>query len=222
MGGRDRSSTRIRPLAALIALAILMASGCGPGREGQGGGCFPATERAPLLNEEGNVSVATSYAYYEIHGDTASELRRQKDTLGPVDQFGHHWGANTDWRIRWSYPYRVTDLGCSAGPVSVSVAIVFTLPRWCFSAPPDSDLAAEWNRYFAAVSRHEQDHADLAVTTAAQIEMLGSRLPPYPSCGEYETAADSEGMALLDQLRSQEADYDLLTLHGALQGAVLP
>ncbi len=169
--------------------------------------------RAPIPD----VAVSTRSNTYEISGSTGDDLRAQMDALGPSG-----FDAYTSWLIRWTYADVATDAGCAAGPVKVSVLIVYTFPEW--DAPPDAStgLVEKWNAYLAALHLHEDGHRDIAIEAGGEILKVLSMLPAYPSCEALRQSADAAGESVLDRYRQQEAQYDRTTDHGATQGARFP
>ncbi|MBT8363287.1 MAG: DUF922 domain-containing Zn-dependent protease [Deltaproteobacteria bacterium] len=58
-------------------------------------------------------TIMINYDYYDIEGRTAAELREQMNSKGVAWTNGNIYDAFTDWDVRWSYRYRLTDGACS-------------------------------------------------------------------------------------------------------------
>lgn len=202
-----------RQAALLWLISIVLVAGCVSSAPAASPPPAPTSTRAPIPD----VAVSTSTNYYEIRGSTEDDLRAQMDALGPSG-----YDAYTSWLIRWTYPDVTTDVGCAAGPVKVSVLIVYTLPQW--DAPPDAptDLVEKWDAYVAALQLHEDGHKEIALDTGNEVLRALSDLPAYPSCEALGRSADAAGESVLDKYRRQEVQYDQTTDHGATQGARFP
>jgi predicted secreted Zn-dependent protease len=209
--GRIRCSSR--HIAPLWLIPIILAVGCVSSALPASPSPAPTSSRAPIPD----VAVSTSTNDYEISGVTENDLRAQMDALGPSG-----FDAYTAWLVRWTYPDVASDAGCAAGPVKVSVLIVYTFPQW--DAPPDApaDLVEKWNAYVAALQLHEEGHKDIALEAGNEVRKALSALKAYPSCEALRQSADAAGESVLDKYRRQEAQYDQTTDHGATQGARFP
>ena len=47
-------------------------------------------------------------AYYDIHGFTSEELRREMNAKRPADSNGKRYDEVTTWQVRWTYRHRNT------------------------------------------------------------------------------------------------------------------
>jgi predicted secreted Zn-dependent protease len=144
------------------------------------------------------------------------------DILGPADEFRDQHDAYTEWYVDWSYPNMVTSDGCATGPISVTVTITQTFPKW--APPPEAspNLINEWNAYIEALQLHESGHSEIGIDAGEEILRSLSNLPPYPTCGELEQIADAKGQSILDEFHRKEVEYDRTTQHGETQNARFP
>jgi predicted secreted Zn-dependent protease len=159
--------------------------------------------------------------YYDVSGDTTSEVRQQLTRLGPIER-GQHVDAYTDWQIRWRYSY-TTDPGggCTLGSTQVTVTIITTLPRWSPQQSSAPQLRSIWQQFSASLALHEDGHKAIALAAAEEIRDLLNALPSQTSCKALDTLANSTGQGVLDEARANDAAYDARTHHGATQGAVI-
>jgi predicted secreted Zn-dependent protease len=166
------------------------------------------------------VRLSVDSVHYRVLGTSANALREQMRQLGPTDRFGR-WAASTRWDLKWSYPYDRADGGCRSGPVSVDLAVTFTLPRWDAPADAPAELVERWDRYVAALSHHEEGHRDIAVDAANEIAGTIEAVPAHATCRQFERAADTAARSVVERYRGLQIAYDDATGHGATQGAVL-
>ena len=167
------------------------------------------------------VRLSVDSVQYRVLGASANALRDQVRQLGPVDRFGR-WAASTRWDLKWSYPYDRVDGGCRPGPVSVELVVTYTLPRWDVAADAPAELVERWDRYVAALTRHEDGHRDIAVDAANAIVGAIEALPAHATCRRLERAADTAARDLVERYRGLQIAYDHSTGHGTTQGAVFP
>ncbi len=167
-------------------------------------------------------NVFINYAYYEIIGATANDLRTQMDRFGPADEFRTQHDAHTEWYVDWSYPNSIINGSCATGPIQVTVTITYTFPKW--NIPPDAsqELVDKWLTYIRALQMHEDGHKKIGLDAGYEILRTLNELPAYPSCSQLEQAADTVGHNILDEFRQQEVVYDQVTTHGEAQGVRFP
>lgn len=146
---------------------------------------------APLAS----VTVADRSVSYPIAG-TAGELRDAMNARGPRDAEGERHDGLTTWRVSWT---------CAGGRLAtVHLDVETTLPR-------ATDPPAAFVSYVAALSRHERGHRAIGVAAANRV----ASLPAFPSCEDAGAAA----VRAVTAEHERDATYDLLTFHGASQGA---
>ncbi len=160
--------------------------------------------------------------WYDVDADDAAGLRRQMDASGPLDGNGQRHDAYTSWYVTWEYPFSRDDAGCTTGPVTTSVRVTYTLPRWKTREAAEYGLQVRWRGYIEALLTHENGHRSTGLDAAREIEDVLPRLPPAPTCEELEKAANDAGHRILSKHRTEDTDYDAETRHGATQGAVFP
>jgi len=146
---------------------------------------------APLAS----VTVADRSVSYPIAG-TAGELRDAMNARGPRDAEGERHDGLTTWRVSWT---------CAGGRLAtVHLDVETTLPH-------ASDPPAGFRSYVEALSRHERGHRAIGIAAANRV----ASLPAFASC----EGADAAARRAVAAEHEHDASYDLLTLHGATQGA---
>ena len=83
-----------------------------------------------------------------------------------------------------------------------------------------SELAARWDRYVAALRRHEAAHSDIGKKAAATIEARSgeSHLSSSARCSRRSSTRLRRSSSR--DARKEERKYDETTRHGETQGAV--
>ncbi len=156
--------------------------------------------------------------YYVITGTTATALRKQMNTLGPLDAHGVRSDAVTDWFVRWTWP-GYGSAQCDLTQVQVSASITVTFPQWSIPISSEAQpglmkLTNQWQRYTLRLAQHESGHVELALKNQNAIRQSIERA----TC----TTADHAAQQALARLNTLQASYDTKTRHGATQGATFP
>lgn len=202
----------MRRVWILAALAVLAGCGSGDGRQ--------AIAPAPV--QDADVQVTQKTEYYEITGSTEADLRYQMNQKGIPWNDGRTYDALTSWQINWTYSYDCGKASCSIGSFNTEVQIVFRYPKWV--QPPDASpsLISKWNVYMHNLTIHENGHRDLAVTAASEMTRAARVLPSAPGLDDLQKSLRTVTDVRMAQLNADEINYDLITSHGALQGALFP
>ncbi|MDP2310571.1 MAG: DUF922 domain-containing protein [Pseudomonadota bacterium] len=145
--------------------------------------------------------------YYAITArddiEALGAIRREGPRLGDSTH-----GASTGWDVRWAWPD-----GGACAPVTLTVDIVVTFPRWTAPAEAPAHAVGNWQRYVRALAVHEQGHIDRILGVVEQIP----RVLEAAGCAAIPTKG-AEALALLADVN---AAYDTETRNGAEQGAEL-
>jgi predicted secreted Zn-dependent protease len=165
---------------------------------------------------------AEQIKYYDIAGDSTTELRESLNRQRPVGPDGVRHDAVTLWYARWQYRTATSGRGCAVASFEVSLDIVTTLPRWTNEATAPSSLIARWRNYNAALLLHEDGHKAIAKETADAIRAAGTNVQSSSSCAELAGAIDKVANDVLKQYREKQRQYDKDTQHGRTQGARFP
>jgi predicted secreted Zn-dependent protease len=136
---------------------------------------------SPLASAE---DMTESTRYYDVTGETPAEIWREMKTHGPVGNDGVRYNGTTKWSVRWRYPYARSARGCTTGPVTVKLSVVYTMPRWDNPPGASRTLENQWNRYIDALEEHERGHGDFGRQAAREIERALEAIPAQPTCDE--------------------------------------
>ncbi|MBI5886403.1 MAG: DUF922 domain-containing protein [Deltaproteobacteria bacterium] len=149
---------------------------------------------------------------YEINGTTYEELSSQLISM-LQDKV-----LDAPWEITWRYKERVNEYGCVPNRVIVDLKINSHVPRW-----PDSELAPErlrlkWGHFIDALNMHHAGHKDIATRAVMKIKMAIIEMQA-DDCARLRTNVDTMAHGVIRDARRQDAEYDILTENGELQGA---
>ncbi|MCC7105005.1 MAG: DUF922 domain-containing protein [Chloroflexi bacterium] len=187
----------------------------------RGGPAYPVQAPAFGAGGAGTVQVSRATTYYDVTGANERQLLERMNRGGPRED-GQEWSASVDWGATWTFPH--VDLGsrCAAGPMTVKLSVITTLPRWTEPSSASRRLVDRWDRFLGGLRDHEAGHETIALQAGPELLKALSGLGMYLSCGDLDRAADSAGRAVVARYSDLQAAYDRDTEHGATQGAVFP
>jgi len=187
--------------------------------EHQGMRCAAIAVFALLLMGGVHASESLEIEYYEVHGNSAQEVREWMNRNGPVGKDGRRFHGYTKWHVRWNFRYRPRGASCEVTSVETSLDVIMTLPRWTRPAGAPAELEREWERYSAALRAHEDGHAGLGAAAAGEIQRRLSEMSGTSGCQALADDMNRTGRAILEEAKAREREYDATTGHGATQGA---
>ncbi len=193
---------------AMVMMTVLTACGAGNAQQ---------AAAAPT-----GVTVTEQYEYYQIAGNSETELRNQMTTNGIKWDDGKTYDALTTWNVKWDYGYTCGTLGCTAENFNATVAITFRYPSWQPTDVAPGALVQKWDTYMHNLIIHENGHRDMAVRETQGLADAVTQLPPAASRRELDREVAQLANARMAQMNTDERDYDTETIHGTTQGAVFP
>lgn len=194
-----------------VALCCLLA--CGGGTTSGTGSAERAQTSVGPTSTNPNVTVQTTQVYYDIFGNSITQLRQELSNKGPGAYFGR-----VDSTI--SYDYKAGG-SCVVASARARVDSQLTLPRWDMPANAAPSLVAEWNRFIAALERHELNHVEIDVTQAEIFWATVFELPAFPDCAALDNAIAELHQRALQRAGTLNQEYDQRTQHGVTEGATL-
>jgi len=167
------------------------------------------------------VTETVNYVTYPVRHETGTSLARAINAATPVIDGNKKYHGHTRWDIQWRYTYdKTSDLRtCKVKAISVTLKATITLPEL---SSKDDKVIAQFNHYLPALKKHELGHLQIAQETAKKIDKTLLAHPALPSCELLKTALNANGMALTEEAKTQDVQYDAQTRHGQTQGAYLP
>jgi predicted secreted Zn-dependent protease len=169
----------------------------------------------------GEPMIRVHTSYYYLDGGSAAVLAGQIDQSGPVGPDGEHHPAKTKWDVQWKFKREQLGVNCSMGEVAVAVGIAQTLPKWRGESKARSALRTHWEKFFAALKRHEERHKDRGIIAGREIEAAIRAVKPASNCEALDAAANTAAEEILDKHRKLDEEYDRKTGYGRTEGATL-
>lgn len=154
---------------------------------------------------------------YDVTGTDADAIRADIVAKGPVDpnRPGQSFGGATDVAFHWRWPIRHgvrRAMRCDLAAATIRFSATVTLPRLSGDATPA--LMAAWDRYVAALARHEATHVRYAYDRRGEIMSAIRRA----TCA----TADAAATRVLDDIIAGERAIDTATRHGAGEDISFP
>ncbi len=186
----------IRPLVALLAIAGITIQS-----SAQANAAFAGIP---------NVTID----YYPVDGGDAMAVRRAIDAARPTDAHdGRRVDALSSWDLRWSWP-RTRRGGCDLAAATIRYKATVRMPQLAATARLTATERADWDRYAAALTRHEAGHVRYTYRHRGDI-LAAIR-------GATCRTADAAARAALAWLDAYQIAYDRETAHGTRDGASFP
>ncbi|MES3094762.1 DUF922 domain-containing protein [Sphingomonas aerolata] len=186
----------IRPLVALLAIAGLTSQS----------------------SAQANIAFAgipdVTIDYYPVDGGDAMAIRRAIDAARPTDAHdGRRVDALSSWDLRWSWP-RTRRGGCDLAAATVRYKATVRMPQLAATARLTATERADWDRYVAALARHEAGHVRYTYRHRGDI-LAAIR-------GATCRTADAAAQAVFAGFDAYHVAYDRETAHGIKEGGSFP
>lgn len=147
---------------------------------------------------------------YEVSGSSSKELIASLEKNGPEEG----WGAiEPDWAVK--YEWTETDGEFKITSVTVSVAIVKTMPNWRGYSSASKCMKASWDAMYASLDRHEKKHIDLTKGVSERIKNAVSKLPAFNSQSTMQKSVDSVTKKFVEENNLVQSKFDQDTEHGS-------
>lgn len=180
---------------------------------------IPRAALVALVPTPSGVRETRKYERYVIHGTSTEALASQMDALGPhsADEIAP---ALTRSEQQASLSYVSDGRQCRISDVRVTLAVTIILPVWDMPRGTSAALRAEWDRFLAALERHELGHRAIALTGAQHLYDALARIRGR-TCDAVHSAAEYASRDQASQTRTEQIAYDDSTRHGLNQGTTL-
>jgi predicted secreted Zn-dependent protease len=165
---------------------------------------------------EPSVSIKTEY--YNVKGSTPNAIRKDmnKKRSGKYD-------AYTKWHVTWRFNTKKNrSRECEISDINISLNIKFTLPQWKPDRAVNEEVKERWNDYYTALIDHENQHKDIAVEMAQEIEDTLGALDNENDCKNLRKTANDTAYKILNIYKKKQIDFDKETNHGINDGAHFP
>lgn len=165
-------------------------------------------------------SISIKRSFYSISGRSSYDLRGQMNKAGPGADGITGGYARTKWDVRWRYGLTQIPGGCRINNATTSAHVTYIMPRWKNPADGTPELREKWDRFTKVLQTHEDGHKEHGIHAAQEIEAEIAQLRPLRSCSDMQRAVNTTANSILEKYRKKDLYYDIITIHGATQGAV--
>jgi predicted secreted Zn-dependent protease len=166
--------------------------------------------------------IAEKYVFHEVCGCSEKDLHCDLTQKAIKCQDGNKYDSVTKWKVSWDYDYHRADGRCSVDSFRLVVDITTHLPKWMSMQEAPRVLVDKWEVYIRNLMLHEQGHRDRVLDAVSNISNAVADLPPVRWCSDLDRQVRTLSGARLQQLITEQKDYDAVTGHGHAQGVVFP
>lgn len=160
--------------------------------------------------------------YYDVYGSTAREIWKDLEQKGPINRYGERAEGMTTWDVSYRYTLDGDERHCRVETLTAELRAGMKLPRWTPPEKASPRLVSGWQEYSAALRRHEDQHYDLAVEAATELERRLAERTGTRGCEALARQLDKAADTVLGEYDIKQAQFDLETDHGAKQGVLFP
>ncbi|MNZ66582.1 hypothetical protein D3C78_848110 [compost metagenome] len=165
------------------------------------------------------ISETLTYSDYEVPASNSRSLARALNKTSPIRHDGQTFHAYTTWRVNWNYRWAADTNGdCRIIAVSTGLNTTIQLPRLVGGSYSQRE---RFQRYLSALNQHELGHHEIGRKAALEVDRQLQAMPAMADCQRLSSAANKLAYRVVNQLKDEERTYDLITVHGRLQGARL-
>lgn len=176
----------------------------------------------PAVSAHAEPTVVKNVQYYDITGRDIPFLMGEMDTKGPRDRHsGRKVWAHTRWRIDWDAQREETRTSCKYADIKTVVRLDFIVPRWVNNDGVSQQVKKAWDRFYAALQKHEYKHAMHGVGAAQDIERQLLALKTEASCRILDKKAEEIVNKVIQEYSRKDLILDDQTKHGRTEGVVL-
>lgn len=167
-------------------------------------------------------AVQINTRFYTVTGHTVEDLHRSLTSRGPSGEDGQPYHAHTEWNLNWHYRWVESRSKCRVSQVEVRVDINYLLPQLDPSIRLPAQLQADWDAYYNALYRHEQQHKDHGIQAARELEQQLLFINEPEDCRQLQSHLQQTAQRVMDKYDRLDKDFDRKTNHGINDGVVFP
>ena len=175
--------------------------------------------RAPKVVQVTKPAISYTTDYYDVSGLTKDEIWASQ-TRARRDTFLEGHPAVTIAKVDINFKTRQFGGKCKATMIKFDVSLTYVYPRLTSLPDVSPGIAADWNRFVAALKVHEEGHAKIEVERAGLMLEELQKIPAYATCEEFNRVWRAKANAFALETKQVEAAYDRDTQSGKTQGAV--
>jgi predicted secreted Zn-dependent protease len=155
-----------------------------------------------------------TFTYYDVTGRSPDDVRKDMNTKRFVDPSDNKpVDSLSQWRFGWRM-MRSADGQCDPSSITLNFTAEVKLPRLTGMDGLPKKTVERWQRYYAALLKHEAGHVGYAWS---QRDVLLAALKAS-SCADMQAT----GKAEVAKIGAHDRSYDVETRHGLTQGATFP
>jgi predicted secreted Zn-dependent protease len=165
--------------------------------------------------------IDTKFIFYPIFPKQKQDLETEMNKKSPILFKGKKFKGHTKWYVEWRIRWQENRGSCALTQVKTSLRITYTLPQIPDDYSTPTETRKVFNKFYAALFKHEQNHKDSGLFAARNIEKALLNFPAFPNCRNLELAVNQKGHLILQQYVQRDIDYDQRTDHGRLEGVMV-
>ncbi|MCC6077290.1 DUF922 domain-containing protein [Pseudomonas sp. GCM10022188] len=179
-----------------------------------------ATLALALIAPEAHAEIGEKLDYtdYPVPASDENSLGMTLNRNSPIRHDGLTYHANTTWTVNWSYNWIEENGYCRLSNVVTNLHAVIKLPRL---EGGDSGIREQFDQYLEALHQHELGHYEISRKAALDVDRELRALPVMANCQRLNDTANRVAHRVVARYTEEERTYDLVTVHGRLQGARL-
>ena len=160
---------------------------------------------------------------YTISGERTDDIFQDMVRQVDIDPNGKRYSSYTRWFIDWQIRISENDEGdCQIDDLDLILTIKQRLPRFLPQTDNSTRLIEAWQNYERALTKHENQHRDLAIAALDRIEQAVYRQLTAPDCETLDARTIERVDAIIQDLKRLQQAYDRRTENGKTEGVILP
>ena len=164
-------------------------------------------------------NVEKKVEYYDVKGWDLARIQQEMNANGPVDRnSGNRVWAHTTWRVRWNITYAEESISCRPQSIEAVLYLEFVVPRWIERDKAPEAVQKKWDIFYAALQKHEQQHAIFGYDAAKEIEEALMAIPKKRLCSQVREEADAISEKIIRKHNLRDIELDAKTDHGRAEG----
>lgn len=164
-------------------------------------------------------SVSTSFNFYEIYPTSKYDLEREMNYRSTIQENGMTFKGYTKWHVRWNFTWKCNSAkdSCRIYEVTTVLNIIHTMPKIAERHTVSKETQHTFNKYYAALFRHEKGHALSGLNAAREIEQALLKLGTFRNSKILEETANKIAQKIIIKYNYCDIEYDKNTEHGKTQ-----
>jgi len=164
-----------------------------------------------LMPQAPALSIEPQKKSYEINGASIEELNSQ------IIVMLQDKGLDASWEIKWRYTDFELASGCVADMIAVDLKMNTPTPKWLDAELASEELRRKWEHFLNALNMHHAGHKDIANLAVRKIKQAIQAMQAK-DCAQLRKNVDAMANGVIGDFKQRDAEYDILTENGELQG----